>query len=212
VNNSAHYGGGISVKLLKEYALSATSTMKLTNCIWRSNTARTGSAVDITTKRFPLGSVPVVHFDSCTFIGNTNQYMQNSIREIGVGAFYSKSIPVMFQNNINFLENYGSAIAGVAVDFEFSTGTTVIFEGNNGNSCGAMALLGDACIVIYPNTTFMFAKNKADVSGGAIYSLSSSNRETVNSGSCFMYYHNISISPYGRPILLLKQMMHQKGG
>ena len=196
VNNSAYYGGGISVQLLREDTLSATSTMKLSNCIWQNNMAKAGSAVDITTNWFPLGNVPVVYLDSCTFIGNTNQYTQKSIREVGVGALYSKSVPVMFQNNISFLENYGSAIAGVAVEFAFNTGTIAIFEGNTGNNGGAIALLGQAFIVVYPKTTFMFVENKADVSGGAIYSLSASNRETVNSGSCFVYYHNISIGPY----------------
>jgi len=194
-NNLAYYGGGVSYAITKEAnQIVASNKLSFINCTWIKNKARTGSAVDLATHPWPfsLGVTPVVMFKDCTFCKNSNQYSNNKTKPVGIGALYSDSIPVNFTGTCNFMKNQGSAVAGSATYFSFTNDSITKFDHNVGSNGGALALLGNAYLILYNNTTLNFTKNRAFGRGGAIYFVSNSEREFISTQKCFLFYYDIN--------------------
>ena len=196
-NNFAYYGGGFSISLLRENNVSMPTTeVRIVDCIWNNNTARTGSGVDIFINDFPTGAIGIVYIKNCTFRYNSNKFQLNSVNLLGVGALYTRSVPIEFYGRNNFISNQGSAIAATRTRLIFFNDSVTTFENNTGRQGGGIALLGVSYIELYDNTSISFFGNQAIYKGGAIYSLVSSERDFINSQNCFIFYHNANMSPY----------------
>jgi len=196
-NNSAYYGGGFSISLVREKDVHmSTTNVMIVNCTWDNNSARTGSAVDIFLNDFPIGIVPNACITNCTFRNNSNNFLLNSINLLGVGALYTRSVPIQFYSTNIFTGNQGSAIAATGARFIFYNHSVAIFENNTGRQGGAIALLGVSYIELRDYTTLTFFGNQAIVKGGAIYSLVTSERDFINSQNCFILYHDANMPPY----------------
>ena len=196
-NNSAYYGGGLSVNFVREVNVSNPSTnVMITDCTWDNNTARTGSGVDIFINDFPTGLPPFVNITSCNFRHNSNKFVLNSIDLLGVGALYTRSVPIHFYGKNTFIGNYGGAIAATGTKLIFYTSSVTIFNNNTGRQGGGIALLGVSYIQLHYDTKLSFLGNQATVKGGAIYSLVSSERDFINSQNCFILYYDANKSPY----------------
>ena len=194
--NYAYYGGGVSISMIRERETSHSSVnITFEDCHWDNNSARTGSAMDIYANDFPTGMLPTVQIIDCSFTQNSNQFTLNSKELLGLGAFYTRSVPIQFQGNIKFLSNYGSAIAGTATRFIFCENSSVTFFNNSGRQGGAIALLGVSYMELHDYVSLNFSNNRAIAKGGAIYSLVTSERDFINSQNCFIFYKNLNIHP-----------------
>ena len=186
--NSAYYGGGVSYLITREADRTyASNTVNFLGCRWFNNAAQTGSAVNLETRPFPFGVTPNATFSDCLFLNNTNEYKNSSV---GIGALYSDNIPVVFTGNCNFSSNNGTAVTGSATFFILANNSVTTFDKNIGNNGGAIALLGNTYIILENYATVWFTENKAYSKGGAIYFVSSSERDYVNTRKCFIFYAN----------------------
>ena len=193
LHNSAYYGGGVSYRITQEDETAvASNSMNFTNCTWYKNKARTGSAVDLEAHPFPLGIAPIVLFNNCSFFNNSNHYSDMSNKPVGIGALYSDNVPVSFAGSCKFSFNRGSALAGSSTYFILTDDSITIFESNIGTNGGAVALLGNAYLILCHNSNLWFTNNIAHSKGGAIYFVSSSERDFISTQKCFLFYYDTS--------------------
>ena len=197
-NNKAYYGRGVSFSTSKEDRMCKLDyTILFTQCMWSNNTARTGSGVDLNVHTFPEGQVAPVYFRDCSFISNSNDYVPNEpIYQLGIGSLYSDSIPVDFDGKCVFHYNSASAIAATASTLTFLQNSFITFLNNTGHHGAAIALLGNAYLLVKKNTSLEFFGNQATTKDGAIYDLAPSKRDFVSTKKCFINYEDLSVSPY----------------
>ena len=139
---------------------------------------------------------PTLGFINYTFKHNSNEFLLNSINLLGVGALYTRSVPIQFYDINTFISNHGSAIAATGTEFIFYNHSVTVFNNNTGRMGGAIALLGVSYIKLYYNTTLSSFGNQALFQGGAIYSLVSSEHDFINSQNCFILYYDPNETPY----------------
>ncbi|XP_065891069.1 uncharacterized protein [Dysidea avara] len=192
-NNSAYYGGGMSFSTTKEQI--ASNTLQFVECSWHGNIARSGSGVDLTVLTLPIGVISAVKFNNCIFRENSNNYVNRSILLLGIGSLYADSVPIEITGNCSFEDNQGSALVGTASRIAILSGSRVSFINNTGHHGAAISLLGNAYLHIYNGTRLYFTANTAFSKGGAIYSLSPSERDFISTKKCFLYYYDPIVAP-----------------
>ena len=200
IKNTASWGGGVSFYSAREpKALTAISTnaLKFVNCEWISNVARLGSAVDLAVwHAVTVGALVHVKFSDCCFRDNTFMNVAPLSGAVGVGTFFSDSIPVQFSGIINFEGNNQSALAVSATTVDFLDDSTVDFVGNSGRNGGAIQLLAYASITMHENTRVNFINNSALYQGGAIYVRLVGEHDLLASSNCFIRYKDLQASPW----------------
>ena len=199
-NNDAYWGGGLSYYTFREReTINATNNVNFNSCSWTNNSAVLGSAIDLSVWHpIKSGVLSKVMFSDCNFTGNLNQRnnkIDYNVSILGTGAFYSDSIPVAFQNSVNFKNNSGSGMALSATSATFNLGCKSNFSRNTGWTGGAIALLGNAWLEIYNRTNFTFYKNSAILNGGAISVVISSRHDLLSSRNCFLQYSDQFVGP-----------------
>ena len=186
--NFAYYGGAVSFIIAKEAGrIAATNAVNFVECIWYDNKAQTGSAVNLETQPFPLGVTPNATFSNCSFFSNTNEYTKRLKKPVGIGALYSDNVPLIFSGNCIFSNNKGTAVTGSATFFILATNSVTRFDMNTGNNGGAIALLESTYLIFNNHTTLWFTNNKAYSKGGAIYFVSSSEKDFISTRKCFVF-------------------------
>ena len=197
-NNSAYYGGGVSMSTNRERGVFVASNgITFWNCSWQGNIARVGSAVDLASSiDISEGQLVIPAFDNCSFIQNSNTYTTEVVQSVGLGSLNSDGIPCAFFNASYFMENDGTALSVLDALVDFKDHSSAMFYRNRGLRGGAVALLGSTVLRVFPNTTLVFEENMATDRGGAIYSISVGVRDVVNSRKCFIRYHDYVISPF----------------
>ena len=194
--NSAYYGGGLSFSTVRQMC-NLSWSISFQQCNWNGNTARTGSGVDLNVHTIPEGQVAPVYFRDCSFMNNSNDYVpEQPIYQLGIGSLYSDTVPVDFDGVCVFKLNNGGALAITGSRLTVQQNSSLSFENNTGHHGGAIALLGNAYIVVEENTKLKFYSNQAKAKGGAIYSLAPSQRDFVSTKKCFVYYKDPNVSPY----------------
>ena len=199
ISNRAYYGGGVSLYTTRESTKSsATNTVQFHDCMWEENVARVGSAVDLSVWHpVPFGAIAIPVFSDCTFWNNTGHYTKAIGMYVGIGAFYSDSIPVDFSGETRFEENSPSALASVAARLRFQPNSRAVFSNNTGRNGGAMALMGyGAFLEVSPNVNLRFVGNSADLKGGAIYGESIGEHDLISSRNCFIRYSDVTVTPW----------------
>ena len=197
--NRAYYGGGLSFSTVRQSSKTCNLSHSISfhHCNWTNNTARTGSGVDLNVHTLPEGQVSPAYFRNCSFINNSNDYVPTQpIYQLGIASLYSDSVPVDFDGVCVFRMNCGGAIAITASQLTVLEDSFLSFENNTGHHGGAIALLGNAYVVVEENTSLEFHNNQAKAKGGAIYSLAPSQRDFVSTKKCFVYYKDLNVSPY----------------
>ena len=197
-NNSAYYGGGVSMSTNRETGVFVASNgITYYNCTWLRNVARVGSAVDLSSSiDISEGQLVIPVFDNCSFIQNSNSYTTNVVQSVGLGSLNSDGIPIEFYNENYFMENDGTALSALDALVDFKDNSSAVFYRNKGLRGGAVALLGSTVLRVFPYTKILFEENMATDKGGAIYSISVGVRDVVNSRKCFIRYYDYTISPF----------------
>ena len=192
--NSASLGGGLSLYTTNEKMINKFSFY---DCTWSANTAKTGSAVDMTAWLSFDGSPPQPYFSNCTFHNNIPQMLlplSGVSESSSVGTMYLDSVSVML-DNVNFTNNQGTAIYAINNHLLFLKGSHTTFDKNSGTNGGGIALIGNAAIAVETNVTIKFTNNTASVHGGAIYAFASSQHDDIFSINCFIHSHEPKETP-----------------
>jgi len=197
-DNTGYWGGGLSFYTPPESGMvEATNTLRFVNCTWKYNHAALGSAVDLSVWHpNKTGVLLTVVFYNCTFIGNINNPpLVQTESYLGTGALYSDSIPLAFEGRVFFQNNNGSALALFATGATFVDNCEANFTGNSGWTGGAIALLGNAWLMLYNQTVLRFHGNRATFKGGAISVEITSRHDLLSSRNCFLQYYDQFATP-----------------
>ena len=187
--NQASEGGAIHFLIARQASIHQLLDIFIIDSLFESNRARLGSAMVITSfPIFPIGFLPEVRICNCMFSSNHQSLKTYPYHAAGLAAVYVNKIPVSFHNNITFSKNLGSALVAVGTWLNFTDTLIAHFSDNLGDNGGAIALLGDANILIGPNTSMVFVGNNATRYGGAIYNRDISKEQLLSTMDCFFQY------------------------
>ena len=202
-NNKATLGGGASL-------YGATIATKHTDPVvtqfffkndssWIGNIGTVGAAVSaflINRNEDLIGpEIPYrVCFENNVFRSNKVVPLHHNLT-IGQGTFYSQQVPLIFQGNVQFVNNTQSALVldGSIVEVK----DRLNFLNNTGIRGGAIAMYGRSRILLHENTSVLkFEGNNCEDKGGALYiqapgsPLVSFNATGAANQVCFFGYSN----------------------
>ena len=194
--NAAYFGGGVSFCAAREpNETSPTNSLTFQNTTWLENVARAGSAADLSVWRSQrYGATTRVHFISCSFEANEGSCISEQNMVVGVGALYLDSIPVTFVGDNLFLGNTHSALSAITTGIHVLPNSSITFTNNSGRH-GAAIALGSAFIETHPFSSLVFVNNSAEISGGAIYEISTGEHDLNFARNCFIRYNDITVPP-----------------
>ena len=198
VANDAYWGGGTSFYAAREtQSVTPTNTLEFVNCEWRFNTARLGSAVNLAVWHAVLrGAELEAKFTNCSFEKNNVTYIADLGGVVGVGTFFTDSIPVQFSGYIEFENNTQSALVATSTSLDFLENCNASFINNAARNGGAIQLHGHAFVRVHNNAQMTFVNNSALYDGGAIFSRSVGEQEIVAAGNCFIRFSDIDATPW----------------
>lgn len=140
---------------------------------------------------YPLfvdGFLKSVLIENSSFTSNVAQYAPElSNYDIGIGVIYAFQVPLQFLSEVNFSNNYGSALAMVSTHATFYN-SSVSFISNTGDTGGAIAFLEASHAIVNENTYMYFESNSARV-GGAIYNYMTTQGVMTSNVACFIRYY-----------------------
>ena len=172
--------------------------ISIVNCLLESNSARVGSAMVICTfPMFTFGVLPPIHIHGSTFSNNHYLHLNTKlhpIHPVSTAVVHVSDVPVSFQNLTIFKDNTGSALSAIGMQLNFIN-VIAYFTNNSASNGGAIALLGDASILVGPNTRMTFVNNSAKGHGGAIYNRYISAERLTSTADCFFQYTDPLIEP-----------------
>ena len=205
VNNSAIWGGGVSIFgstiAGKCASRSELSQFFFNGCQWKNNTGTVGSACGaflLNKNEDQIGpEVPYhISINGCTFERNYVRQLKELV-SIGEGAFYSVEVPLLFRGNVTFISNTRTALALDGATLEIFD--QVYFTNNTGFRGAGMAMYGRSRVVFHKDSLLLFDGNKCLAKGGALYidapgpPLVSFNATGTNTHICFFEYTNHSL-------------------
>ena len=188
--NQALEGGAVYISIARQTDFDQSLDVVIADSLFESNQARLGSAMVLT--NFPVhprGFLPEIHICDCTFLRNNYSIKAYPYHPGGRAAVYVSQIPVSFQNSVTFSNNFGSALVAVGTLLNFNDTWIANFSENSSDyDGGAIALLGDATILVGPNTSMIFVGNNASYFGGAIYNRDITEEQLKSTADCFLQY------------------------
>ncbi len=198
-NNHAYFGGGVSFFTFPEDTI--TNSIVFNQVEWMNNIARLGSAVDLSRWHLTTGFLLEPVFIDCNFTQNTVEYTQRTGTPQGAGTVYADTVSIVFERNVTFLNNIGSAIVSTDGKITFADSTTATFESNNAEFGAAIALYNMAHLLLNEGVHLKFTANIAKLHGGAIYWEGIGNHELVSSRNCFIRYTDSFVDPSEWPVM-----------
>lgn len=197
-NDATDKGGGIYYLTTLQPLGKLPNSLEISNCTMENNTAKLGSAVDLSLFHPVSGDyMSQVVITNCSFISNAISYTSSSKGTVlGAGTMHVDQIPIVFRESIEFINNTDqSALVVTGTKVEFATNTSALFNGNSGENGGAIGLYSSAYIRINKDTSLVFTNNMAKEQGGAIYSHSFGTSIQKTSLNCMIRYHDIRVHP-----------------
>ena len=155
-------------------------TLEFSSSNWINNTSPMGAAVFINPGMWDYtkkGCMPIPKFTDCSFENNSALKSEPSfvkevnmkVNSLGYGTISISDFNVMFEGNLLFKHNEGTAVHISNGVLEFGEGSVVNFLNNTAHKGGAIAMYGASVLQISNNSVFNFIGNKASLIGGAIY-------------------------------------------
>ena len=118
-----------------------------------------------------------------------------SITRITTAVMYVNSSVVNLTGSIAFTDNNCRGIYMNGGTINVLENTSIIFARNNASYGGALLFTGFSILYVFPHTELNFTENRVTEVGGAICSYSADQIDFIYSRSCFIQYHNTSVSP-----------------
>ena len=189
-NNSALIGGAVSILAMSN--LFQRPNYLFSHCSFQNNTAVKVGTVIAAFLQFYIGNgvVPFMKIAGNSVVTNNILSYSKGTYDMGIGAIYTSGIPVVFDGQILFQGNSGTALVSDGAHIDFCT-CNASFVSNQGVRGGAIALLSNSYINLCNNSILRFIKNNAFINGGAIYNsyIQQANAE------CFMRYSDPHLLP-----------------
>ena len=192
-NNIALAGGGVNIYSNQVSTSDDERAIHFINCSWTGNTAlQYGSAVHLmagVSVSGVRGHYPTTVFTDCKFISNMLMPPVNPGSHLftqvnGVGTLFSSILSVVFQGEIHFENNNGTALYLSGSIASFSAGSQVMFKNNSGRNGGAVYLVELSYIYLNGSSKFTFFHNTATNLGGAVYYFEP---PSINFQPCFLF-------------------------
>ena len=191
--NEAHAsGGGMFFGATRENSSSPTNKLNIAWGNWTGNIAPVGSAISMIGWTHG-GAVIAPELQECLFHANGPRHIRDK-QSVGKGTVYLDSIPLRFTGVANFTNNQHTAIAGVNTGIYFKS-SNYKFINNWARQGGAIALLGNAFLMVDKSTTLEFINNTAYYLGGAIFATLLTGQDSISSGNCFIRYYELMTKP-----------------
>ena len=188
IENEAQKGGAISFSptFQTRFVKHQTTTLNIVDCFFSLNRALVGAAVHLEIHQlFVWGIVNFVTIENSSFDFNSIGYASNpSNYGTGIGVLYASQVPVLFQSNVHFENNYGTALV-LTSTYATIYDSTLNFTNNRGDTGGGIAFLGSSHAVVSNTTNMHFERNFAH-KGGAIYNFIVTQGDIVATASCFV--------------------------
>lgn len=195
-SNSAYYGGGFSYYTTLQSQQYKTNHLQLFSCNFSLNTARLGSAIDLSIFHpSTQGVFPSIELRDVLFSRNKALYHNRQGAPVGIGAVYIDTLCIEFAGNVTFDGNLGSALVLSGCHIDVLNDANVLFANNLARSGGGIVLYAGSYIITHPGSFMSFVNNTAEYYGGAIYNYNSGVRDQFGSGNCFLRFSNIFTSP-----------------
>jgi len=182
-------GGGLDLYGSHEPFNKPTNSFYIYNCSFVSNTARYGTAIQISKEFYESitrGSLFSAVIDNCSFVYEKIKSSDLTASRIGTVATFG--VDIQFRNLTVFTASRETALVVEGASVEFYNNSETIFEENKGLYGGAILLTGGSWIKVYPYSTLLFHSNEAVLSGGAIYVELLSSFDHLLSHVCFVKY------------------------
>ena len=192
--NHGLQGGAISFILCRQ-SRDCRSKVSIFRCLFDENRAQLGTAVYA--KLFPVlieGYLPQIVLSGCSFTNNSIKYENKILHTVGIGTVYANQVSVAFRDQVQFLNNSGSALGVVGAQINF-TDTNGLFFNNSGLLGAGIALLGTASILVGEKTTLSFIANRAEQHGGAIFKQYIVREDLSSDTDCFIHYSRPFLEP-----------------
>ena len=192
-NNIALSGGGVNIYSDQVPTSDDERAIHFINCSWTWNTAlQYGSAVHLmagVSVSGVRGHYPTTVFTDCNFTSNmvvppVNPGSNLSTQVDGVGTLFCSILSVVFEGEINFESNNGTALYLSGSIASFSAGSQVMFKNNSGKNGGAVYLVELSYIYLNGSSKFTFFRNTATNLGGAVYYFEP---PSINFQPCFLF-------------------------
>ncbi|XP_064399908.1 uncharacterized protein LOC135346270 [Halichondria panicea] len=169
-NNRASSGGGLSISPIAHTDMKEDLLrIEIRDSSFIENRGNAGTAVCISLLALRIQTKPPTFIISNTkFTENRIEASKEAVYHNGVGAVYTNKVPISFEGNIQFTDNFGSALAVVGTYVAFIN-STALFTRNHGANGGAIVLLGAADLIVNDYSDMIFDSNHASLQGGAIY-------------------------------------------
>ena len=197
--NRAYFGGGSSFLTFRESPSYQMNRIHFDNCTWHRNVARLGSAVDLSIWHLESSESGLVImqpvFTNCVFEFNSVYYTNYTSTPAGIGTLYTDSVPIQFQNNTQFSNNFGSAVTSLDAAVEFQSDSVSHFKNNSAQAGGGMTLFNKAFLMLNANTSIDFVHNRAFLNGGGLYWENIGDHQLISSRNCFIRYFDSDIDP-----------------
>ena len=185
--NEGPIGGGILGFGSREPGnIDPTNHFEIHNSSFINNKAQFGSAIQINRQyldSITVGTIFTLVLEKCDF--TNNNFHDNS----SIGAVAMSGVSIQFRGYTHFNNNTSTALIVDGATMEFSDDSVTVFQNNNGLSGGAISMIENARIIVYPNSTLIFLNNTAIENGGAIYVELSTPFDHLLSHVCFIRYH-----------------------
>ena len=208
INNSASFGGGVSmfVASIGFFSKHARNNFTCTECYFDTNSANGGAAVNIGQDIFKNNGAQFIiwiQFTNSTIVNNiaifNNNTLSNNVSRgkgasDGSGAFFVSGVDVNFGGTTNFTANNGTALYLDSTTAIFDYYSTVYFVNNSGYQGGAILLFGKSVMYVGDIGSFNFFNNTATKMGGAICALTGGKNVFSYFNTCFLnvyYFHDI---------------------
>ena len=169
-----------------------TNHFEIHNSSFINNKAQFGSAIQINRQFYDsitVGSIFTLVLKNCNF--TSNNFSDNS----SIGAVAMSGVNIHFLGYTRFINNTSTALMVDGATVEFGNNSVTVFQNNCGLYGGAISMIENARIVIYPNSTVTFLSNTAVEQGGAIYVELSTPFDHLLSHVCFIRYFTETIQP-----------------
>ncbi|KAJ7363190.1 hypothetical protein OS493_011471 [Desmophyllum pertusum] len=206
VNNSAFWGGGMSVygtSILCKMNCDIKHITQFTfnNCTWSDNNGTVGAGlVTVLNNQNEVEIGPEmpfsISFKDCSFLRNQVVKLDKGVM-IGEGAIYSDQVPLIFRRKTSFISNIGTALSLDGSTIEIYD--HVEFINNTGYLGGAVAMRGQSRMIFQKNSKLLFKGNSCERKGGALFihpagsPLVVFNATGIDTHECFFGYEDDKI-------------------
>ena len=194
-NNTAYYGGGLSVGMRAFHASISDSTNRFTlqDCRLSGNMARIGAAVDMfsyTTSELSSSSTLRPTLINVNIHDNEGiySYTNDEVKGNTFSTVHLETLTASFKGENHICDNKASGIGLDDAVIVLLANSSIVIENNMAIVGGGIAAIGSSEILLHPYTNLAIVGNSVADRGGGIYSAQTLDTYSLYVFTCFIKY------------------------